>query len=161
MKRRENDSEMRNKILRRRYFLKDAQGKVIENEEQMLRRVANVIAAAESKYGCRSHSFSFGSSPPRSPSMNQHKVGSRMAENSMAGRKEAHHIRIDVEHLTEVCFFKGLRRIYTFNWSSGKIRSVAILEITLFSPKYVCYFCLTNGFLIRHSAYKPNNNNDL
>jgi ribonucleoside-diphosphate reductase alpha chain len=51
MKRRENDSEMRTKILRRRYLLKDAQGKVIENEEQMLRRVANAIAAAESKYG--------------------------------------------------------------------------------------------------------------
>ncbi len=51
MKRRDDNSEMRTRILRRRYLWKDAQGKVIETEEQMLRRVANAIAAAESKYG--------------------------------------------------------------------------------------------------------------
>ncbi|MFC1793684.1 adenosylcobalamin-dependent ribonucleoside-diphosphate reductase, partial [Planctomycetota bacterium] len=42
---------MRAEILRRRYLWKDAQGKVIETEEQMLRRVANTIAAVESRYG--------------------------------------------------------------------------------------------------------------
>ena len=50
MKRRDNNSEMRTKILQRRYLWKDEQGKVIETEEQMLRRVANAIAA-ESRYG--------------------------------------------------------------------------------------------------------------
>ncbi len=51
MKRKDDSSEMRTRILRRRYLWKDSQGKVIETEEQMLRRVANAIAAAESRYG--------------------------------------------------------------------------------------------------------------
>ncbi|MFC1635717.1 adenosylcobalamin-dependent ribonucleoside-diphosphate reductase [Planctomycetota bacterium] len=42
---------MRTEILRRRYLLKDAQGNVIETQEQMFRRVANAITAIESKYG--------------------------------------------------------------------------------------------------------------
>ena len=45
-----NSSKMRTSILERRYFWKDANGKVIENEEQMFRRVANAVAAAENKY---------------------------------------------------------------------------------------------------------------
>lgn len=51
MKRREKNSDMRSQILRRRYLWKDAKGNVIENEDQMLRRVADAIAPAESKYG--------------------------------------------------------------------------------------------------------------
>ncbi|MFC1795437.1 ribonucleotide reductase N-terminal alpha domain-containing protein, partial [Planctomycetota bacterium] len=51
MKISDDNSEMRTRILRRRYLWKDAKGKVIETEEQMLRRVANAIAVAESKYG--------------------------------------------------------------------------------------------------------------
>ena len=51
MKRRDHDSEIRTRILRRRYLWKDEKGKVIETEEQMLCRVANAIATAESKYG--------------------------------------------------------------------------------------------------------------
>ncbi|MFC1794164.1 ribonucleotide reductase N-terminal alpha domain-containing protein, partial [Planctomycetota bacterium] len=51
MKRKDDSSEMRTRILRRRYLWKDPKGKVIETEEQMLRRVANAISAAESKYG--------------------------------------------------------------------------------------------------------------
>jgi ribonucleoside-diphosphate reductase alpha chain len=51
MKRREDNSDMRTQILRRRYLWKDAQGKVIESPEQMFRRVANAIAASKSQYG--------------------------------------------------------------------------------------------------------------
>ncbi|MEJ2701079.1 MAG: adenosylcobalamin-dependent ribonucleoside-diphosphate reductase [Sedimentisphaerales bacterium] len=51
MKRRENSSDMRTQILRRRYLRKDAGGKGIETPEQMFRRVANAIAVSESKYG--------------------------------------------------------------------------------------------------------------
>jgi len=51
MKRREDNSDMRTQILRRRYLRKNAHGKVIETPEQMFRRVANAIAASESKYG--------------------------------------------------------------------------------------------------------------
>jgi len=42
---------MRTRILRRRYLQKNARGKIIETPEQMFRRVANAIAASESKYG--------------------------------------------------------------------------------------------------------------
>lgn len=42
---------IRTETLRRRYLWKDEQGKVIETEEQMFRRVANTIATAESKHG--------------------------------------------------------------------------------------------------------------
>lgn len=43
-------SNIRTEILRRRYLWKDKQGKVIETEEQMYRRVANTIAAVEFQY---------------------------------------------------------------------------------------------------------------
>ena len=43
--------DMRTETLRRRYLWKDKHGKVVETEEQMYRRVANTIAAVESKYG--------------------------------------------------------------------------------------------------------------
>ena len=46
-----HDTIMRTEILRRRYLRKDAQGNVIETPEQMFRRVANAIAAIESRYG--------------------------------------------------------------------------------------------------------------
>ena len=49
MAKKDNNSELRTAILRKRYFLKDAQGEVIENEEQMLHRVANAVALAECK----------------------------------------------------------------------------------------------------------------
>lgn len=42
---------MRAEILRRRYFWKDNQGKVIETEDQMFRRVAEHVTGAETKYG--------------------------------------------------------------------------------------------------------------
>jgi len=51
MKRRDDNSDMRTRILRRRYLRKNARGKIIETPEQMFRRVANAIAASESKYG--------------------------------------------------------------------------------------------------------------
>jgi ribonucleoside-diphosphate reductase alpha chain len=51
MKRREDNLDMRTQILRRRYLRKDARGKVIETPKQMFRRVADAIAASESKYG--------------------------------------------------------------------------------------------------------------
>jgi ribonucleoside-diphosphate reductase alpha chain len=51
MKRREANSDMCTRILRRRYLRKNARGKVIETPEQMFRRVADAIAASESKYG--------------------------------------------------------------------------------------------------------------
>ncbi len=38
-------------VLRKRYLLKDEDGKVIETPEEMCRRVAKAIAAAEEKYG--------------------------------------------------------------------------------------------------------------
>ena len=37
--------------VKRRYLLKDKNGKVIETPEKMFRRVANTIAAEEAKYG--------------------------------------------------------------------------------------------------------------
>ena len=43
-------SKMRISILERRYLWKDAQGKIIETVTQMLHRVADKIAEAESKY---------------------------------------------------------------------------------------------------------------
>jgi ribonucleoside-diphosphate reductase alpha chain len=46
-----NFQKMRSEILRRRYRRKNAEGKVIETEKQMFRRVADVIAAVEVKYG--------------------------------------------------------------------------------------------------------------
>ena len=42
---------MRTEMLRRRYLWKDKNGKVIETEKQMYRRVANAIASVEKKYG--------------------------------------------------------------------------------------------------------------
>jgi ribonucleoside-diphosphate reductase alpha chain len=51
MKRREDNSEMRTQILRRRYLRKDARGRIVETPEQMFRRVADAVAASESKYG--------------------------------------------------------------------------------------------------------------
>lgn len=42
---------MASEILRRRYLWKDANGKVVETEDQMYRRVAEHVASAESKYG--------------------------------------------------------------------------------------------------------------
>jgi len=51
MKRRDDNSDMRAKILRGRYLRKNAAGKVIETPEQMFRRVANAIATSESRYG--------------------------------------------------------------------------------------------------------------
>jgi ribonucleoside-diphosphate reductase alpha chain len=42
---------IRTEILRRRYLWKNKQGKVIETEKQMFRRVANTFAVVESKYG--------------------------------------------------------------------------------------------------------------
>jgi len=44
---------MRASILRRRYLWKDRNGKVIETETQMFRRVARYIASAEKRYGAR------------------------------------------------------------------------------------------------------------
>jgi len=44
-------SEMRSVILKRRYLWKNKQGKVVETEDQMYRRVANTIASVESIYG--------------------------------------------------------------------------------------------------------------
>lgn len=43
------------KVLRKRYLRKDSKGNVIENPEQMFRRVANHIAKAEKKYGDAAH----------------------------------------------------------------------------------------------------------
>ena len=43
--------DMRTEILRRRYLRKDKEGKVVETEEEMFRRVAETIAAVESQYG--------------------------------------------------------------------------------------------------------------
>ncbi|MFC1795173.1 adenosylcobalamin-dependent ribonucleoside-diphosphate reductase, partial [Planctomycetota bacterium] len=51
MTKRNDNSEMRTRILRRRYLWKNEHGKVVETEKQMYRRVANTIAAVESKYG--------------------------------------------------------------------------------------------------------------
>jgi len=42
---------MHNKILNRRYLRKNEHGEVIETLEQMFHRVANAVAAAETKYG--------------------------------------------------------------------------------------------------------------
>ena len=42
---------IRAEILWRRYLMKDELGKVVETEQEMFRRVANAIAAIESKYG--------------------------------------------------------------------------------------------------------------
>jgi ribonucleoside-diphosphate reductase alpha chain len=42
---------MRAEILRRRYLWKDKNGKVVETEDQMFRRVAQYVASAEFKYG--------------------------------------------------------------------------------------------------------------
>jgi len=38
------------KVLEKRYLIKDENGKVIETPEQMFRRVASTIAAADSLY---------------------------------------------------------------------------------------------------------------
>ncbi len=46
-----SSSNVRAELLRGRYLMKDEQGKVIEAPEQMFRRVANIIAAVEAKYG--------------------------------------------------------------------------------------------------------------
>ena len=46
-----NTHNMRTNILRRRYLWKDEQGNIVETEDQMFCRVANTIAASESKYG--------------------------------------------------------------------------------------------------------------
>ena len=43
--------DMRARILRRRYFWKDKNCKVVETEKQMFRRVAKHVAGAEAKYG--------------------------------------------------------------------------------------------------------------
>ena len=43
--------DIRKAVLQRRYLWKDQNGKVIETEEQMFRRVANIIATVEKKYG--------------------------------------------------------------------------------------------------------------
>ena len=43
--------DMRAEILRARYLWKDQKGKVVETEQQMFRRVAEVISAVESNYG--------------------------------------------------------------------------------------------------------------
>jgi len=51
MKRTEKNSNMRIQILRSRYLGKNEQGDVIETPEQMFRRVADAIAASESRYG--------------------------------------------------------------------------------------------------------------
>ncbi len=51
MKRREDNPDMRTQILRRRYLRKDARGKIVETPEQMFHRVANAIAAVESRHG--------------------------------------------------------------------------------------------------------------
>jgi ribonucleoside-diphosphate reductase alpha chain len=48
---RKHGENMRDKILRRRYLWKDENGKVIETPDQMFRRVARHVAAAEKKYG--------------------------------------------------------------------------------------------------------------
>jgi len=42
---------MRTEILRRRYLRRDKEGKVVETEEEMFRRIAEAIAAVESQYG--------------------------------------------------------------------------------------------------------------
>jgi ribonucleoside-diphosphate reductase alpha chain len=44
-------SNIREEVLGQRYLKKDEQGNVIETPEQMFRRVANTIAAAEANYG--------------------------------------------------------------------------------------------------------------
>ncbi len=44
-------NKMRSEILSRRYLRKNKQGKVVETEKQMFRRVANVAEAEEAKYG--------------------------------------------------------------------------------------------------------------
>ena len=41
-------------VLRKRYLLKDSRGNVIETPEQMFRRVANIIASVDAKYGADS-----------------------------------------------------------------------------------------------------------
>ena len=46
-----NNSKIRSSVLNRRYLWKNGQGKVIETEEQMYQRIANAIAAVESKHG--------------------------------------------------------------------------------------------------------------
>ena len=48
-------SENARKVLERRYLKKDAKGRVIEQPEQMFRRVAHHIARAEKKYGDADH----------------------------------------------------------------------------------------------------------
>lgn len=51
MERREDNSDMRTQILRRRYLWKDVQGNVVETPEQMFHRVAKHVASIETKYG--------------------------------------------------------------------------------------------------------------
>ena len=42
--------DMRSEVLRRRYLSKDVNGKCIETEDQMYRRVAQHVASAETRY---------------------------------------------------------------------------------------------------------------
>jgi len=51
MTRKSDNTVMCNEVLRGRYLRKNTRGEIIETPEQMLRRVANAIAASESKYG--------------------------------------------------------------------------------------------------------------
>ena len=46
---------LREELLRRRYFLKDASGHPTETREQMYRRVAVAVAGIERKYGADDH----------------------------------------------------------------------------------------------------------
>ncbi|MBU0717251.1 MAG: ribonucleotide-diphosphate reductase subunit alpha, partial [Planctomycetes bacterium] len=41
---------LRDELLRRRYLLKDAQGRVVETPPQMFSRVAGAVAGVEAKY---------------------------------------------------------------------------------------------------------------
>ena len=43
--------KMRQEVLRRRYLLKNSHGKIIETEDQMYHRVANLVTSAESQHG--------------------------------------------------------------------------------------------------------------
>jgi len=44
-------NDMRSEILRRRYLRKDREGKIVETEKEMFRRVADAVAAVEFQYG--------------------------------------------------------------------------------------------------------------
>jgi len=51
VEKRKHGENIRDNILRRRYLWKDEDGKVVENLNQMLHRVAKHVASAEAKYG--------------------------------------------------------------------------------------------------------------